>query len=273
MRSVRHLISAAMLLAGFHALSAQAQYSAVEQIDKGFFISSDPTITHLWRSDLGDDAKATLVFIPGGDGSSGMKQTSPSEPRYHFYQTLKRLSQKSATSGAFHVVVYDHPTKFIDLRTLTDRTSSDHMVRIESVIRHYSSLLKKPIWLMGHSNGGYSIAEFQRYIAKNGKSDLVQGLIFSAGREEAYFASEVNKPMLFLAPEQDGCGKTSPSSNQRIYERVRQGNKAATEFVWIKSAQAEARDPCYSGIHMYFAAGEEVGRVLDDFLSRHSPSR
>jgi surfactin synthase thioesterase subunit len=147
------------------------------------------------------------------------------------------------------------------------------MVRIESVIRHYASLLKKPIWLMGHSNGGYSIAEFQRYIAKNGKSDLVQGLIFSAGREEASFTSEVNKPMLFLVSDQDGCGKTSPSSNQRIYERVRQGNKAATEFVWIKSAQAEARDPCYSGIHMYFAAGEEVGRVLDDFLNRHSPSR
>ena len=39
MRSVRHLASAAMLLAGFLALSAQAQYYAVEQIDKGFFIS------------------------------------------------------------------------------------------------------------------------------------------------------------------------------------------------------------------------------------------
>lgn len=273
MRSVRHLVSAAMLLAGFLVLSAQAQYYAVEQIDKGFFISSDPTITHLWRSDLGDDVKATLVYIPGGDGSAGWKQTSRFEPRHQFYQTLKRLSQKSATSGAFHVVIYDNPTKFIDQRTLSDRASSDHMVRIESVIRHYASLLKKPVWLMGHSAGGYSIAEFQRYMARNGKADLVQGLIFSAGREEAYFASEVNKPMLFMVSEQDGCRTTSPSSNQRIYERVRQGNKAATELVLIKSAQAEEREPCSSGFHMYFAAGEEVGRVLDDFLSRHSPSR
>jgi hypothetical protein len=267
------MVSAVMLLAGFFTLSAQAQYYVVEQIDKGFFISSDPTITHLWRSDLGDDAKATLVYIPGGDGSALWKQTSRSEPRHQFYQTLKRLSQKSATSGAFHVVIYDNPTKFVDQRTLTDRASSDHKVRIESVIRHYSNLLKKPIWLMGHSSGGYSIAEFQRYIAKNGKADLVQGLIFSAGREEASFASEVNKPMLFLVSEQDDCRTTSPSSNQRIYERVRQESKAATEFVLIKSAQSEARDPCSSGFHMYFAAGEEVGRVLDDFLSRHSPSR
>jgi len=277
MRTAHLLLRTAILLGVLFAPQVNAEFVAVEQIDKGFFISSEPTVTHLWRSDLANEAKATLVFIPGGAGSVGMKPTwssdSPYLTRYHFNQTLRRLSDKSATSGAFHVVIYDHPTKFQDMRQLTDRTSNDHMVRIESVIRHYAGLLKKPVWLMGHSNGGYSIAEFQRYMAKNGKSDLVQGLIFSAGREEASFTAEVNKPMLFLVAEQDGCGKTSPSANQGIFERVREANKAPTKFVWIKTAQPEARDPCFSGIHMYYGAGEEVSRVLDEFLTQHVAPR
>jgi hypothetical protein len=277
MRTARVMLCTAFALGVASAPRVSAEYLAVEQIDKGLFISSEPTVTHLWRSDLGEEARATLVFVPGGAGSVGMKTTWPADApyltRYHFNRTLKQLSDKSATTGAFHVVIYDHPMKFQDMRQLTDRTSDDHMVRIENVVRHYAGLLKKPVWLMGHSNGGYSIAEFQRYMAKNGKSDLVQGLIFSAGREEARFTENVNKPMLFLVAEQDGCSKTSPASNQSAFERVRETNKAPTEFVWIKTAQAEPRDPCFSGIHMYFGAGEEVGRVLDQFLTRHVEAR
>jgi hypothetical protein len=277
MRTAYRALCAAFLLGVSFAPQVCAEFIAVEQIDKGLFISSEPTITHLWRSDLGGEAKATLVFVPGGDGSVGMKPTwSPEAPyltRYHFNRTLRRLSDKSATSGAFHVVIYDHPAKFRDMRQLTDRAGSDHMVRIESVVRYYAGLLKKPVWLMGHSNGGYSVAEFQRYMAENGRTDLVEGLIFSAGREEARFAADVNKPMLFLVAQQDGCAKTSPASNQSTYERVRETNRAPTEFVWIKTAQAEARDPCFSGIHMYFGAGEEVSRVLDEFLTRHAGRR
>lgn len=271
------LLTCLILLGVSSCTAAWAQFHVVEQVDKGFLISATPTVTHLWRSELGDDARATLVFVPGGDGSVGMKPTWPEDApyltRYHFNQTLKRLSNKSATSGAFHVVVYDHPAKFTDLRNLTDRASSDHMVRIESVIRYYTDLLKKPVWLMGHSNGGYSVGEFQRYMAKNGKSDLVRGLIFSAGRDESRFSSDVNTPMLFLISEHDGCDKTTPTGNQRVFEGVRGDNKAPTEFAWIKSAQTEAKNPCFSGIHMYFGAGEEVSRVLDDFLVRHSTSR
>jgi hypothetical protein len=147
------------------------------------------------------------------------------------------------------------------------------MIRIESVVRYYADNLKRPIWLMGHSNGGYSITEFQRYLQSNGKENLVYGLIYSSGRRESDFGKIENKPLLFLATENDGCKETPPSGVRNLFERVKATNKAATEFIDIKTAQPEPRNPCFSGIHMYFGAGPEVAAVLDDFLNRNTPAR
>ena len=47
------------------SVPVQAEVIAVEQVDKGFFISAAPTLTLYWQ---GQDAKAVLVFIPGGEG-------------------------------------------------------------------------------------------------------------------------------------------------------------------------------------------------------------
>jgi hypothetical protein len=51
----------AFMLCGL-LVGAQAEVIAVEQVEKGFFVSSTPTLTMYW---LGQNSKAVLVFIPG----------------------------------------------------------------------------------------------------------------------------------------------------------------------------------------------------------------
>jgi hypothetical protein len=277
MKTNSFLKTTALLMGSFLCLPSQAEVQLVEQIEKGWSVSAEPTATFSWPSGLADNAIGTLVFIPGGDGSAGMKATWPDQAPYlslyHFNQTLKRLSDPQATSGAFNVVIYDNPKKFTDLRYLSERASNDHMVRIESVIKYYADKFKKPVWLMGHSNGGFSIAEFQKYLQKNNKMNLVQGLIFSAGRDISSFGSDINKPVLVVISENDGCQATTVANAQRVFEKIRNGNQWPTEFAWIKGSLPEAKDPCFSGTHMYFGAGEEVANVLNTFLLRHSPAK
>ena len=73
--------------------------------------------------------------------------------------------------------------------------------------------------------------------------------------------------MLFMHHQQDGCSKTAYSVAVQSYERVKAFSTAPVEFVTILTGTAESRDPCVSGHHMYFGAGEEVARQLDKFMS------
>ena len=51
-------------------LCSFAEIISVNQISEGFFISSAPTLTYVYRS---NHSARTLIFIPGGDGSVGVK--------------------------------------------------------------------------------------------------------------------------------------------------------------------------------------------------------
>jgi hypothetical protein len=257
----------AVLLAAL-SMSAGAQVIPVEQIEKSLLVRSEPTLTLLRQSPA---ARAVLVSIPGGEGRIGLKANMPFDPaaeaRTSFGKMLKRLAEPSVTSGSFHVVAFDSPYILPAVAYLTSRSTKDHMVRMESVVQHYRDRFKLPVWIMGHSNGGYSIAEFLKYLQDRKKEDLLSGMVFSAGRNISSFGSTASLPALFMIAERDGCHSTTPVENQRIFEKFKAGNKAVTEFVLIRGGEPEG-DPCSSGIHMYHNAHEEVAKVVDEFVVR-----
>lgn len=261
-------ISTCGLAFGLQALTppaAFAQVFPVEQVESGFFISSTPTMTWLWP---GTDAKATLVFMPGGNGVIGITPATYDLP-YQFYQTLRRLSDPSRTQGKVDVIMVDShksldqqpPTRFKPLRG-----TSDHMVRMLSVVEYYRAKLGRPVWLMGHSNGTVSVNEFYRYLRKKNRSDLLAGIIFSGSDNSAEPDSGVDIPVLYLHHANDGCLSTTASAARRSQDAVKRNGKARTEYIEISSGMAEARDPCYSGFHMYFGAGDEVAAALERFI-------
>ena len=142
------------------------------------------------------------------------------------------------------------------------------MIRIESAVRHYQSKTGLPVWLMGHSNGGISLTEFLKYTRKNNRMDLIGGMVASAIRDESYFEEPISFPMLFIHHRQDGSFHTTYSASYRNYEKVKAFSQAPVEFATVETGQSQAQDPCRSGFHMYFGAGEEVARLLDNFMSR-----
>lgn len=227
--------------------------------------SAVPTPTFLWP---GQDTKAVLIMIPGGDGHLGL--TSERKDLGGFYRhTLKRLSDSSLTSGRLDVVVFDSPNSLHPGDAYpSSRTTSDHLDRIESVVRYYKDKLNKPVWLMGHSNGAVSVTEFWRSIHNGDKKGLIEGLVVSAPRNGISFPAETGIPVLFLHHENDGCPKADPRVSMKVYESLKSKDKNKVEYVWIKGGEDEPRNRCYSGRHMYFGAGDEAAAAIDRFIAK-----
>lgn len=272
---IRHLrvSMATIFIAAWIPGISFAQLFPVAPIERGIFDSSDPTMTFLYEARA---AKATLVFIPGGDGSVGVKAdwdaSRPYFSRYPFNRMLQSLSDSSVTSGKFNVVIFDSPTSLGDKGWPAARSTSAHLTRIESVVRFYKEKLDKPIWVMGHSNGGVSVTEFYKYLKKNGKDDLIAGVIYSAGRDGSAFNDDTRIPVLVMHHEKDGCAATTSSHSERLFNKLRDAGNAKAEFVLIKTGESASGDVCRSGYHMYFRASGEVAQVIDHFMTTHLAS-
>ena len=265
---------AVLLTAG----TAYAQAIPVNPTYKGWFASSDPTMTFLFET---AGAKATMVFIPGGEGRRGVKPEWTANhgyfSSYHFNVMLRSLSDPTVTSGQFNIVIFDSPA---DLPTANHwsaaRASTDHLSRVEDVVRHYKERFGKPVWVMGHSMGSISITELYKRLQDSKSEDLVAGLIFSGGVNGTSFNFDTTKlPVLVLHHENDECVGTTPGSAKRIHTRLREAGNTAAELVLIKSGtrSPDSNNPCRSGYHMYFGAGPDVAKVLDQFMNKNLVSR
>ena len=240
----------------------------VAPIESCWMCSSEPSLTLYWPA---PQAKAVLILIPGGEGYIGLKPGQTDHP-FHQFQALKRLSDPALTRGQVSVVLLDSPAPLSPNQMYPSaRGSADHLIRIRSAVRHYQALTGQPVWLMGHSNGGISLMEFIRYARKPETSTRMGGIVASGIRNESRFEAPIDFPMLFLHHAQDGCRNTTPEASRRNVEAVRAFNPAETAYVEITGGQAQAMDPCRSGFHMYYGAGEEAAKAIDDFMARHLP--
>ena len=244
--------------------TTSAQVFLVEPIEKGFLASSEPTPTFLWP---GTNAKVVLIVIPGGYGHFGLASEQADRGGF-FHDALKPLSDPSLTSGNTDVVIFDSPYSLPDDRAYpTSRATSDHLSRIESVVRYYKKKLNKPVWLMGHSNGAVSVTEFWKNIHSGDKRDLISGLVVSSSRTGISFPDDTNIPVLFIHHEKDSCPYDDLSSNMNVYKNLKEVNNNKVKYVLIKGGESEPRNNCTSGYHMYFGAGLEVAKAIDNFIT------
>ena len=222
------------------------------------------TLTFLWTA---DSARATLVFVPGGEGHLGL--TPERKSMGGFYgATLQLLSDSNLSSGSMHVVVFNSPVPLpVGSNYPISRQSPEHLRRIESVVRFYKDTYRLPIVIMGHSNGAASITEFYKMLQKENKTDLIAGAIYSSARNGSTFNDKTNLPILFLAHERDGCAKSTPYQSQSVYEAQRRTNSQKLDYVVIHGGEAQTQDACSSGFHMFYGAGDEAYRAIDTFFN------
>jgi alpha-beta hydrolase superfamily lysophospholipase len=190
---------------------------------------------------------------------------------------LRSLGDATVTSGQSNVVIFDSPADLLVTRHWSAaRESTDHLSRVEDVVRHYRERLGKPVWLMGHSMGSISITELYKRLQDNKSESLVAGLISSGSVNGTSFNYETTKlPVLVLHHENDECVGTPVGHARKIHAKLREAGNPAAELVLIKSGtrSPENNNPCRSGYHMYFGAGPDVAKVLDQFMSRHLGAR
>jgi hypothetical protein len=258
---MKYLVALALLLLNL----AHAEVIPIAPVETCFLCSSAPSMTMYWK---GNNAKAVLIFIPGGEGYMGLKEDQ-TEIKGQLLLALKRLTHPEQTSGNFDVVLLDSPGELSPRQMYPSaRGSFDHLIRIESAIRYYKTKTGLPVWLMGHSNGGISLSEFIKYAQKNGKMDLISGVINSGISTESYFNAPISFPMLFIHHQNDACQHCLPSAALANYEKVKKFNTGLTEFVYVTTGSAQAADLCRSGFHMYNGAGEEAAKYMDEFMSK-----
>jgi hypothetical protein len=242
---------------------ALAQVVSVEFKEKGFLFSDAPTLNFLWPA---KQPKATLVFIPGGEGRLGI--TPDRKNLGGFYgSTLKPLSDEKLTSGSFNVVVFDSPVNLpVGTEFPVSRQGSEHLKRIESVARYFKDKYALPVWIMGHSNGAVSVTEFYKMLQKTQKEDLIEGAIYSSARHGAEFNDKTKLPILFLAHEQDQCPKSTPARGLEVFQQQQKSNTSKTAYVLVKGGETQAQNGCHSGFHMFYGAGAEAYTAIDQFV-------
>lgn len=220
--------------------------------------SGDETTTAYWAS---PNSKAVLIFFPGGDGSFDIGSRNPSKPTW----VLSKLYDASQKNSGLDLVFVDSPYS-LGMRggNIAPRYTKDHLSRVLSVVEFYKEKTKKPIYIIGHSNGAISLSEFLNQSKDNQK--LLAGVIFSGSRNETSVDGPLNVPALFLHHEDDANGRwTSYANAQSTYQKVKALNTSPTKFSTVHGG-ATGGDPATSGQHMYEGSLDEAANHIWNFI-------
>jgi hypothetical protein len=207
------------------------------------------------------NSKAVLLFFPGGDGSFDIASRNPPKPPW----VLSKLYDASQKVSGLDLVFVDSPHS-LGMRggNIGPRYTKEHLSRSLSVIQFYKEKTKKPIYLIGHSNGAISLSELLNQ-SKN-KQQLLAGVIFSGSRNETSIDGSPNIPVLFLHHEDDANGRwTSYSNAESLYKKVKAINSGPTKFSTVHGGVAGG-DPSTSGHHMYEGSFDEAANYIWEFI-------
>lgn len=221
----------------------------------------------------GTNTQATLIFMPGGDGQFNMKYAVPKMFMRGIGSVTSALADSSQTRGVIDGVFFDsvlplQGTGFNDWPSA--RTQRDHLERIEMVVRHYKAQTGQPVWLMGHSNGSFSVAEFVKHLQKKDEAGLLSGIVLSGSRDVVSFNGPLNLPILFIHHREDGCSTTSYTDAQRTFEKVKKINAQRTVFVTVEGGMSQGGHPCFNGTHMMNGLYMQMSQIIEEFILEQS---
>jgi hypothetical protein len=220
------------------------------------------TTTAYWSS---PNSKAVLIFLPGGDGNFNIASRNPVKPSW----VLSKLYDASQKSPGLDLVFVDSPYS-LGMRggNIAPRFSKEHLSRMLSVIQFYKEKTGGPIYLIGHSNGTISEAEFLNQSPDNQK--LLAGIIFSGSRNETSVDGPLNIPVLVLHHEDDANGRwTSYSNAENLYKKIKALNGGPTQFSAVHGGEAGG-DPSTSGHHMYEGSFDEAANNIWSFIFKQN---
>jgi predicted esterase len=212
------------------------------------------------------NAKATLIFLPGGSGSFGITKRADPQPSWVFAELYK------LDKALINLVFMDsHASLQADYGDPYSRWAARrdirHIERIKFTINYYKRKTSEPVFLFGHSNGSLSIAEFLNQSPEN--QHLVSGVIFSGGRNETEVKQKLAIPVMVLHHRSDPNSWTTPRSAEKLFTSIKQSNSNMTEQKWVEGGKdVPLGDPTHTGRHMYHEATLEAAELTWNFIEK-----
>ena len=213
------------------------------------------------------DSKAVVIFLPGGSGSFGVTKRVDAKPNW----LLADLYKLSGVAPLDLVFMDSHSSLQADFGDSyfrwAARRDPRHIELIKASILYYLVKTNKPVFLLGHSNGSLSIAEFLKTSPEHQK--LLAGVIFSGSRNETELKTPLALPVLVIHHRSDSNRWTTPRSAESLFASVKRNNASMTELAWVEGGRDVAGgDPTHPGRHMYHEATEEAAEIIQNFIAR-----
>lgn len=163
-------------------------------------------------------ATATLMLLPGGEGSIGYVKGQ--EPRSKNF--LVRSRELFAAQG-FNVAVVGRPSDKDDM-DLTFRAGREHVEDLRIIAERLKRELRVPVWLVGTSRGTVSAAAAAAVL----DPETVAGIVLTSSVTYSKFQPavpalplmDVRVPVLVMHHKRDACRDCDPREAHLITERL-----------------------------------------------------
>jgi pimeloyl-ACP methyl ester carboxylesterase len=251
------------LLAGL-LLAAATEVFAAE--DKLVTLETRPGVSVSFYSMKRDGAPATVVLLPGGVGSIGLRDGIPAAENF-----LVRTRDTFAAHG-FNVAVVNRPSdKELDYDF---RISSEHVQDLRQVVGHVKKENGAPVWLVGTSRGTTSATAAA---VAFGNNDLAGVVLTSsvtsrkrAGAVPGQKLETIRIPVLVVHHEKDACPVTVPTQASWIIDGLK--NAPVKKLVMVNGGSNPLGDPCEAlHWHGYIGMEKEAVGIIADWIKNPKP--
>lgn len=212
-----------------------------------------PTKTFLIEA---SNPKAVVLLFIGGDGQLDIKSDGAT-PRQN---PLIRSAGLWRPYGINSVLV-DSPYDLGDARRGNVRGKSEHLARVESVVRYYKAKFNVPIWIFGHSMGTVTAIQFANQVEK---SEPIAGIIIAGTHIGETLSNNFSKPVMAIHHQKEACAATPISASESIVNG--RSKKTKSELVMIDGGENEGLACMGLAYHGFNKVEDQVVNAAAKFI-------
>jgi pimeloyl-ACP methyl ester carboxylesterase len=251
----------------FHAIMCAALFVAAPAQAEFVQVPSRPgvTVPIAIEPPNGPAAAWALLFV-GGDGALNLSDAGA--PRSVLSSVYVIRSRQHLTAAGIGVVVVDMPGGVGGNPRF--RRSPEHMADVGAVVRTIRQRFNRPVWIVGHSNGGITAGGAARTLSGAARPD---GLVLTSAtnvkiRRDPGTPMDpfpYTGPVLVIAHQSDGCSYSPPSDAPILLAAFTAARPKALRM--FTGGSGVRGDPCFgSSYHSFIGIEAQVMAAIAAFI-------
>ncbi len=207
-------------------------------------------------------ARATVVLLPGGNGSIGLTYGFPVSSSF-----LVRSRDYFAARG-FNVAVLDKPSDTDNL-DFNFRSGPDHLEDLRQVVAYLKNDENLPVWLVGNSRGTISATAAAIAFGNEELAGIVLTSSITSWWKKGAVTSQnlkaIRIPVLVVHHARDACRICKPGQASRIVEDLT--NAPVKKLVMVEGGGPPSGKECTpTHWHGFVGMDQEVVRLIADWI-------